>query len=217
MTEVATNRQKQLLSIIYQSIRGEGFPPSFEDMRLGLKVASNQAVLNLLNALEKKKLIRREDKSARSLVILPLGYRILKKDPLIPALGTARAGTFTQSMELTGEWSPVSKDVTRFQSDVFIIKVNGDSMINAQIEDGATLLVQRADHFVSKDIVVAHGPDGETVKRFISQDSPPYMFLQPENPKYDIILFSDDIELQGKIVAKLEGAIWRPFKQGQLV
>lgn len=217
MTGVITKRQKQLLNIIYQSIEDEGFPPSFEEMRLLLKVVSNQAVLNLLNALEKKKLIKREDKSARSLVILPLGYKILKKDPLIPALGTARAGSLSQSMELVGEWSPVSKDVARFQNDVFIIKVNGDSMINAQIEDGATLLVQKADHFVSKDIVVAHAPDGETVKRFISQDAPPYMFLQPENPKYDIILFGDDVELQGKVVAKLEGEMWRPFKQGQLV
>lgn len=217
MTGVATDRQKELLYIIYQSIQDEGFPPNFEQMREELHVSSNQAVYDLLRALEKKKLIKREDKSARSIVILPLGYKTLQKDPLIPTLGTAQAGTLTQSMELVGGWAPVSKDVTRFQHDVYIIKVNGDSMVNAQIEDGSTLLVQKAEHFVTGDIVIAHGPDGETVKRFISQDAPPYMFLQPENPKYDIILFGDDIELQGKVVAKLEGEMWRPFKQGTLV
>lgn len=217
MTGVATKRQKELLGIIYNSIINDGFPPSFEQMREELGISSNQAVLDLLNGLEKKKLIKREDKTARSIVILPLGYKSLKKEPLIPAFGSVQAGPFTQTFELDGSWRSVSDDVMRFQNDVFIIKVSGDSMINAQIEDGSTLLVQKAEHFVTGDIVVAHAPDGETVKRFISQDAPPYMFLQPENPKYDIILFGDEVELQGKVVAKLEGEMWRPFKQGALV
>ena len=216
MIEV-TKRQKELLDIIYRSIKNEGFPPSFEQMRSQLKVSSNQAVLDLLNLLERKKCIKREDKSARSLIILPMGYKDLGKDPLIPALGAVQAGAFTQTFELTGGWTPVSKDVARLQSEVFIVKVNGDSMINAQIEDGSTLLVQKLEHFSNGDIVVAETSDGTTVKRFISRDSPPYMFLQPENPHYDNILFGDDIELQGKVIAKLEGEIWRPFKQGTLV
>lgn len=216
MTEV-TPRQKDLLEIIYKSIKDEGFPPSFEHMRLNLKVSSNQAVIDLLRALEKKRLIKREDKSARSIVILPLGYKALNKDPLIPTLSTAHAGPFNQTIELEGMWTAVSSDVTRFAADVFIIKVNGDSMINAHIEDGSTLLVQRAEHFVTNDIVFAHSGTGDTVKRFISQNEPPYMFLKPENPNYDIILFDDDVELQGKVIAKLEGEMWRPLKQGVLL
>ena len=217
MIRVVTDRQKQLLKIIYSSIKDEGFPPTLQELRGLLKVSSNQAVLDLLKALEKKKLIKREDKSARSILILPLGYKTLDESPLFPVLGSARAGAFTQALELHGEWQQVSPDVIELQSRTYVIRVTGDSMINAQIEDGCTLLVQETEHFSHKDIVIAGTPDGVTVKRFISQDSPPYMFLKPENPKYENILFGDDIELQGKIVAKLEGEMWRAFKQGTLV
>lgn len=217
LMEKVTKRQNELLQAIYESVRDEGFPPSFDELREHFNISSNQAILDHLNALEKKKLIKRGDKSARSITILPLGYKTLSQEPLIPVLGIAQAGAFAQTMDLVGEWQQVSDDVTKFQGQTYIIRINGDSMINAQIENGCTLLIQEAEHFSHNDIVVAHSPDGEVVKRFISQDVPPYMFLKSENPAYKNIPFTDDITLQGKIIAKLEGKMWRPFKQGQLV
>jgi repressor LexA len=76
-------------------------------------------------------------------------------------------------------------------------------MVGAGIEEGDLLLVQEQQEFSTKDIVVAQSPDGTTVKRFISEDSPPYLYLKPENPKYDNIPFTDQVKLQGKVIGKL--------------
>lgn len=203
-----TDRQKQILRLIYNSIKNDGFPPSFEDLRDRLNISSNQAILDHLNVLEKKGYIRREEKAARSITIRPLGFRTLGAPPLVEALGAARAGAFTPTIELTGQWQQLSSDVVRFEEHIYIIKVSGDSMINAGIHEGDRLLVKAQKEFTSGDIVIVHTPDGATVKRFVSQDAPPYLFLKPENPKYDLIPFTHEMEMQGKVIGKIsEGRV----------
>ena len=75
-----TKRQKQLLEIIYNFIKDTGYPPTFEEMREGVNVVSNQSILDLLNKLKKQKFLKRNESSARGLTILPLGYKFLEKD-----------------------------------------------------------------------------------------------------------------------------------------
>lgn len=197
-----TERQKEILLAIYESIKNEGFPPSFEELRDRLDISSNQAIIDHLKMLEKKGYIRREERSARSITIRPLGYQILGLPPLVETLGSAQAGAFTPTVELTGQWQQLSPDIQKFEEQIYLIKVNGDSMINAGIQEGDLLLVKSQKEFTSGDIVVVRTPDGVTVKRFISQDSPPYLFLKPENPKYDVIPFTHEMEMQGKVIGK---------------
>lgn len=196
-----TKRQKEFLRAIYSSLKNEGYPPTFEELRQQFDISSNQAIIDHLNALEKKGVITRDD-TARGIRISPLGYKILDKDVLIPATGTSFAGPVAESVEIRGEWQAVSQDVHKLNDEVFIIKINGDSMINAGIQDGDQLLVKKEKEFRSGDIVLAQTPEGTTVKKFISQDAPPYLFLKPENPKYKIIHFTEEITLQGKIIGK---------------
>lgn len=198
-----TPRQKELLKLIYRFIKTEGFPPSFEDIKSELNISSNQTVLDHLTNLEKKGFIEREAKSARSIKIKPTGFSILKVDPMTPFLGTSYAGNFTETLELKGEWQEISSEVKQFTQDVFIIEVSGDSMINAQIFNGDRLLIQKTNTFVTKDIVLAQTKDGTTIKRFIKQTKPPFTYLKPENPKYQNILFTDDVFMQGKVIGKL--------------
>ena len=85
-------------------------------------------------------------------------------------------------------------------------------MVNAGIDDGDAVLVQTKREFISGEIVYAEISDGGTVKRFISEDKPPYVYLKPENPKYENILFTDDVRLKGKVVSILKGSYWQSVK-----
>lgn len=205
-----TDRQKQLLEVIYKYIKNTGYPPSFEEMKDILGVASNQSVIDLLIKLELQKLIKRNESQARGIVILPLGYEILREPPLIPFLGISHAGSPIAAIEIQGDWQPLSQQVARLNDDVFLLKVSGDSMINAGIDDEDVVLVRNQKEFVSNDIVLAD-VDGDTmIKRFISEDKPPYLYLKPENPNYDIVYFTELVTLKGKVISVLKNGQWRP-------
>ncbi|MEK7534042.1 MAG: transcriptional repressor LexA [Patescibacteria group bacterium] len=203
-----TSRQKQMLSIIYNYIKNTGYPPTFEEMRKQLGVSSNQSVLDLLNKLEKHRIIKRNESVARSIAILPLGYEVLGKPPLVPFLGISHAGSPITAIEIQGEWQTLSPNVARLNEEVFLIRVSGDSMINASIEDGDIVLVKNQKEFVSGDIVLADIDGESAIKRFISQDKPPYLYLKPENPNYPIIHFTSTVEMKGKIISVLKGGQW---------
>lgn len=212
MQNPITERQKELLSTIYSYIKNTGYPPTFEEMRGNLGVSSNQSVLDLLEKLSRAKLIKRTESAARSISIMPLGYRAIGAQPLVPYLGTAAAGAPTQSFDLAGEWLTISPEVSKLSEEIFILKVAGDSMVNAGIDDGDAVLVQTKKEFVSGEIVYAQIGDGGTIKRFISEDKPPYVYLKPENPKYGNIIFTEEVRLKGKIISVLKNNYWKSIK-----
>ncbi len=181
-------------------------------MRGELDVVSNQSVLELLEKLEKVGAIRRQEAQARGIQILPLGYKLLDKRPLAPFLGVTSAGSPIEAIEQAGMWQQVSHEVARFRDNVFLLKISGDSMINAGIADGDVVLVKDEKEFISGDIVLAHCEGNATVKRFMSEDKPPYVYLKPENPNYENILFTEETRLAGKVVAVLNNEQWRPVK-----
>jgi len=207
-----TPRQKDLLSLIHKYIQTSGYPPTFEEMREGLKVKSNQSVMDLLEKLTKARYLRR-DEGARSLTVLPLGYKALGKPLLAPFIGAASAGVPIEAIPIHGQWRALPSvygNLERLQEEIFVLKVYGDSMINAGIDDGDAVLVQSKKEFVSGEVVLAQIGDSVTIKRFVSQDKPPYVFLKPENPKYEILLIKDDTELKGKIISVFKQDNWRP-------
>jgi len=201
--EIATKRQRQVLKIIYNSLINAGFPPSFSELKEKLKISSNQSLLDIFSILERKSLIRREEGSARGIKILKAGYGVINASPLAPIVGYTSAGSFTEAIEEIDAWVPLSKDTEVISEDVIIAKVMGDSMIGAGINDGDLILFKKTNDFVSGDIVLARTPDGTTVKRFMSQSNPPRRFLKPENPKYKLIPFTDEMQLVGKMIKKL--------------
>jgi repressor LexA len=211
MKNPITERQKQLLHIIYGFLAHTGYPPTFEEMREKLDVASNQSVTDLLEKLRSKGYVRKGT-GARSLTITPLGYETLELPALAPVLGTTAAGAPIEAIELAGEWQQLGNEVARLAEEVFVLKISGNSMINANINDGDAVLVRTSKEFVSGDIVYAEVGDGGTVKRFISEDKPPYVYLKPENPHYGNILFTDSVELKGKVVSVLKGNAWYPIR-----
>ena len=201
--ETITERQKEVLQIIYDNIKDFGFPPSFSELKEGLNISSNQSLLDFFSVLERKNLIIREQGSARGIKILKRGYKAINATPLAPIVGTTSAGGFIEAIEEMDAWVPLSKETETISDNVIVTRVIGDSMIKAGIEDGDLILFKKTNEFSSGDIVLAQTPDGTTVKRFISEDKPPYIYLKPENPKYKIILFTDEMTIIGKMIKKL--------------
>ncbi len=215
MKNSITKRQKDLLGIIYQYIKDTGYPPAFEEMKDALNVSSNQSVIDLLRQLDDKKIIKRNEGAARSIAILPLGYEMLGKPPLVAFLGVTSAGAPIEAITIPGEWQALPSlmgEVARLRDEVFLLKISGDSMINAGIDDGDVILVQSKKEFVSGEVVLAQVGSDSTVKRFMSEDKPPYVYLKPENPKYKNLLFTDDTELKGKVISVLKNGYWKPVR-----
>ncbi len=203
-----TPKQKKVLEIIYSSINSSGYPPSLAELKDLMGVASNQAVLNYLKSLEAKGLIKKGDGQARSIKILPLGYHILGKEQMVPVSGISSAGPFVEAPEMFGKWKVLPGEVTKneiikqSEEEVFVIQVNGDSMINAGIFDGDLLLVKKTREYRSRDIVVARSDDGTTVKRFIAEPDG-RAYLKPENPIYRIIPLFEETIFDGKVISNL--------------
>lgn len=207
-----TERQKGLLSIIYEYIKDIGYPPTFEEMRENLGVSSNQSVIDLLYKLEKGGLIKKSEGSARGLSLLPAAYKVLGEPPLAPFLGFTSAGAPMEAVEISGEWQPIADNAVQLKGEVFLLKISGDSMINAGINDGDIVFVKSQKEFIPGDIVLAYHEGGATVKRFISEDKPPYIYLKPENPQYPIIPFTNETELKGRVISILKNGYWKPVE-----
>src|SRR3989338_457049 len=149
MELVVTARQKELLSVVYEFIKDTGFPPTIAEMREKLGVSSNQSILDLLEKLSQKAFVKRSEGNARNVTILPRGYKELGEPSLTPFLGVTSAGAPIEAVEISGEWKKVSDEVSRLESDIFMLRISGDSMINAGIDDGDVVLVQTKKEFVS--------------------------------------------------------------------
>jgi len=202
-----TPKQKKVLELIYSFVENSGFSPSLADLKNELNVASNQAVLNFLNALEEKGYIAREKGEIRSITILPLGFKVLNRGPLVPMVGDSAAGPCIESFTETNfKWLEippcVPNEIVKRSDDVFIIQVHGDSMINIGISDKDLLLINKTKEYKSGDVVVARVDSGTTVKRFIAEGGKRY--LKPENPAYEkITIIPGEVEFVGKVILNL--------------
>lgn len=203
-----TEKQKKVLGAIYNAIDTVGLPPTLAELRAELNVGSNQAILNILEILERKGLIKREMGQARGIIILPLGCKLLGKEQKIPVAGISAAGPFIESLDTSISWfslpsaSLENDKILQSKEEFFAIQVHGDSMINAGINDGDRLLVKKTLEFRSGDIVVARCDDGTTVKRFIAETDG-RAYLRPENPAYDNIPIYEEMVFEGKVIINL--------------
>lgn len=193
-----TNRQKQLLDFIKESIRAKGLPPTVSEMAKALKVKSKNAIAKLLRGLEDQGLVKR-DGTARGIQVRDeFGNEVIAGLYSVPLLGTVPAGGPIVVEEHVEEWINLPSSLTRGRRDVFLLQVRGDSMEDAGILEGDLVIVKPTREARSGDIVVALLHDEATVKRFIEIRGRRY--LKPENKKYENIYPEDEWTVQGKVV-----------------
>ena len=171
MTEqTLTDRQRQILEIIDQSMRDRGYPPSVREIGEAVGLTSPSTVHSHLNTLSKLGFLRRDPTKPRAIEVRydPNSGAVLERRPArhVPLVGDVAAGTDVLAQENVEEILPLPADFTG-DGDLFMLRVRGESMIEAGILDG-DFVVARAQPTANKgDIVVAGIPGEEaTVKTY---------------------------------------------------
>jgi repressor LexA len=207
MQRLVTEKQMKVLELIYESTRQEGFPPTMTELRDALGVASNQSVLNFLQALAKHGYIQRGEGRARSITISPLGFKALGKRTLVPLAGESAGGSYIAPVHVSAEWielpaSVAGEKLRRGAAELFAVQVYGDSMLNAGIRDRDIVLVKKSATAHAGDIVLAHTAEGTTVKRFVIT-SERKKILQPANPSYASLPCTSETIFDGTVIFNL--------------
>ena len=193
-----TSRQKELLSYIIKQVRDHNLPPSISEMATYLKVKSKNAVAKLLDCLERDGYIKTSGKARGIEVLKTLGESLEKGFIRVPLLGAIQAGSPHLAEEHVEEWINLPQSLIKGRRDVFLLKVRGDSMINAGIYEGDLVIVRPTKDVKNNDIVVALLHDEATVKRFVQIKNRAY--LKAENPDYKNIYPKEEWMVQGKVV-----------------
>ncbi|MHB9025868.1 MAG: transcriptional repressor LexA [Armatimonadota bacterium] len=199
--EQLTKRQQEVLSGIRAILQESGYPPTVRELgeRLGLR--SSCTVQRHLEALERKGFIRRNPTKARTIEITR-GLRPVSKASAdgglvsLPVLGTVTAGQPILAVENAEESLALPKTLVP-DEDCFVLRVRGDSMINAGLNDGDLAVVKKQESANNGDIIVALLGDEATVKRFFREKG--RCRLQPENPAFEPII-TDKVEVLGKVL-----------------
>jgi repressor LexA len=201
-----TARQKEVLEIIDMNLRDKGYPPSVREIATALNLKSPATVQNHLTTLEAKGFIKRDPTKPRAIEI---SYEsgsgaIAERRPVkhIPLIGSVAAGTGVLAEQEIGESYPLPEDFTG-EGILFMLKVRGESMIEAGIFDGDFVVVRQQKTANSGDIVVAGINDDEaTIKTFIKKDRK--IILRPANSEMsDIVLKEYNLQIFGKVVTVL--------------
>lgn len=193
-----TDRQKHLLQFIVQQIRDHSLPPSLSEMADYLGVKSKNAVAKLLNGLEDGGYIETTGKARGIKVLNSLTDSLQKGLIRVPILGSIQAGSPHMAEEFIEDWVNLPQTLIKGRRDVFLLRVRGDSMINAGIHEGDLVIVRPTREAKNNDIVVALLHDEATVKRFIQIKNRAY--LKAENPDYANIYPKEEWMIQGKVV-----------------
>jgi repressor LexA len=195
--ETLTERQRAVLSYIRQHQRETGFPPTSREIQRHFQFQSQTAAMNHLRALERKGAISRSPHKARGLSDPEM--RMRPEQRMVPLLGAIPAGHATDSAAMEGTKFAVDSKFfgVNEASEVFALKVRGESMVGAQIVDGDTVLLTRATP--REGDIVAALIDGEvTLKRYQLKRGKP--FLKAENPAYPDLIPAAELVIQGVMI-----------------
>ncbi|HZV76922.1 MAG TPA: transcriptional repressor LexA [Candidatus Babeliales bacterium] len=196
MEKPATERQRRILDVIRSFTAEHGYPPSVREIGERVGLSSSSTIHAHLKALERRGLISRDPTKPRA-----LRSGNLPKVPealVVPVLGKVAAGVpITAQENVEGEFLLPSAFVPR-ASDAFMLRVQGDSMVDAAILDGDLILVRPQRTAENGEIVVAMLEDEATVKRFYRETG--RIRLQPENRAMAPI-YASDVEILGRVEA----------------
>ncbi len=193
-----TRRQREILTFVQRYADAHGYPPSVREIGQALGLTSSSTVHSHLAALGKKGYLRRDPSKPRALEVLRDEREIpTKKVVPIPIVGRVAAGQPLLAQQNIDDYFPLPVDFVR-SDECFILRVRGDSMIDAGIYDGDLLVVRRQQTADNGDIVVARLEDEATVKRFFKEEE--RIRLQPENVKMEPI-YTRDAAIEGVALA----------------
>ena len=160
-------------------------------------LSSSSTVHGHLGKLEEKGYIRRDPTKPRAIELINDRDIVRKEIINVPIVGKVTAGEPILAVENIEDFFPMPRDFASYDEEVFMLRVRGDSMIEAGILDGDFVVVRQQSHAENGDIVVALIEDEATVKRFYREAD--HIRLQPENPRLEPIRVKD-VQILGKVV-----------------
>jgi repressor LexA len=198
----ATKKQLKVLDTVRRLIQKTGESPTVREIGKALGLSSSCTVQRYLDALERHGMIRRSPGRYRSIDIVgDERFRVKSKDVRnIPVLGRIAAGQPVLATESFDEYVPLARKLVG-DREVFFLRVEGDSMTGAGIEDGDLVLFDKDAEGRDGDIVAALVGEEATVKRIKRQDGK--AMLVPENPKYKPFLLPPDGQILGRVVLSI--------------
>ncbi len=199
-----TERQRQVLDYIRNTVEDRGYPPSVREIGDAVGLSSPSSVHAQLNSLVAAGMIRRDPSKPRAIVVVdetasPSIENRRTRD--VPLLGRIAAGSPILAAEHVEEVMPLPTELVG-DGPVFLLEVKGDSMVDAGIHEGDLVAVHKQPDARDGEIVACliEGEEA-TVKRLQRKDGKVY--LHSENPAYEPMVFSDGVELIGKVVSVL--------------
>ena len=215
---ILSSKQREILAFLIDYQGGHGYSPSVREVCDAVHLSSTSSVHSHLSKLEEKGYIKRDPSKPRSIEILQkpeqdvsytrdsfvpservVAFQSPKRTPelvAVPILGRVRAGEPILAVENIEDYYPVPVTLTR-NSDCFMLRVQGESMIEAGILENDLILVKTQRTASNRDIVVALLGDSVTVKTFYREKN--FIRLQPENRRMDPILVKD-CQILGKVI-----------------
>ena len=195
-----TPKQQEILDFIKSEILHKGYPPAVRDICEAVHLKSTSSVHSHLETLEKNGYIRRDPTKPRAIEIIDDTFQLTRREVVnVPLIGTVAAGQPILAQENIENYFPVTAEYMP-NSECFMLKVKGDSMVNAGIFNGDQILVQQQNTANNGDMVVALIDDSATVKTFYKEDG--HYRLQPENDSMSPIIV-DEVTILGKVFGVL--------------
>ncbi len=191
-----TFKQQEILEYIKDSILKKGYPPAVREICEAVHLKSTSSVHSHLETLEKNGYIRRDPTKPRAIEILDDEFGFARRETVqVPIIGTVAAGVPILAEQNIEDYFPIPVEILP-NAQMYILRVKGNSMVNAGIFDGDQVIVESTSTARNGDIVVAMVEDSATVKRFYKEDG--YYRLQPENDTMDPIIVPE-VEILGKV------------------
>ena len=192
-----TAKQEEILEYIKETILKKGYPAAVREICEAVHLKSTSSVHSHLSTLEEKGFIRRDPTKPRTIEILDDTFNFNRREMTnVPVVGAVAAGQPLLAEQNIEDYFPIPVELLP-NADTFMLRVKGDSMINAGILDGDQIIVEQTPSAQNGDIVVALLEDSATVKRFYREDG--HYRLQPENDYMDPIIV-DHVDIQGKVI-----------------
>lgn len=196
MIKEGSDKQSQIYNFLLEFTRAKGYPPSVREICQAVNLKSTSTVHGHLKRLEKKGLIYRDPTKPRALEIIELSKE--EKELIdIPIIGKVTAGMPILATENIEDIFQIPLDYVKHNNELFILRVTGDSMIEAGILDGDLAIIEQKNIASNGDIIVALIENEATIKRFFKADD--FIRLQPENKNYEPIIVQN-CSILGKLV-----------------
>ena len=195
-----TKKQNKLFNFLKDRIKKTNVSPSFEEMKIAMGLKSKSGIQRLIDGLVERGFIEKKNNKKRAINIIE-GSIPKKNSQLInlPLLGNIAAGSPIEAIENTNDNIEVPKNLVSENKKNYVLKVNGNSMLNKGIVDGDKAIIEYCNDADNGDIVVALINDNEVTLKKLKKEKDK-IHLVPENDNYKVQSFnSDEVKIQGKL------------------